>query len=373
MRDRKILHIISVVFLAVPLLSLVLPSVSGGRMLLGILLPLLAACTWFLVKKRSALSLEKRTVTLLLGVIGAVLVMLYYVSGIWFGFGKSGYGLHTTVGLRMFFSTLLVILSAELIRMIIRMQNSKVADVLSYLACLAAEVAISPSVTRHITFGNFMDLVGIALFPAVVANLLYHYLSKRYGMWPGVVYQCITSLYVFVIPYRSGMPDPLYAFITLVVPFLIYEFVHNVFEAKRRYAMGKSSRLSVAVSAITVAIMMGVIMLISNQFHFGAYVIATDSMTGELNRGDIAIYERHTDDMITVGRVIAFEKSGTVTVHRVVDINKIDGVTRYYTKGDMNEDPDNGYVTDAQIIGTVDFKVAYLGYPTLWLRSLFAH
>ena len=27
---------------------------------------------------------------------------------------------------------------------------------------------------------------------------------------------------------------------------------------------------------------------------------------------------------------------------------------------------------DADIVGIVDFKIPYIGYPTLWLRSLFS-
>ena len=53
-------------------------------------------------------------------------------------------------------------------------------------------------------------------------------------------------------------------------------------------------------------------------------------------------------------------------------IENINGQLRYYTKGDANEDPDAGFITSSDIVGTVRFKIPYIGYPTLWLRSLFA-
>ena len=58
-------------------------------------------------------------------------------------------------------------------------------------------------------------------------------------------------------------------------------------------------------------------------------------------------------------------------VHRIVEIEIINGTAYYYTKGDANEDRDAGYITSANIVGTVNYKLPAFGYPTLWIRSLF--
>ena len=60
-----------------------------------------------------------------------------------------------------------------------------------------------------------------------------------------------------------------------------------------------------------------------------------------------------------------------MVIHRVVDIQIINGQTRYFTKGDANAAEDVGFIFDSDIIGLVNFKIPYVGYPTLWLRSLF--
>ena len=117
--------------------------------------------------------------------------------------------------------------------------------------------------------------------------------------------------------------------------------------------------------------MVGTVMLVSNQFKYGALVIATESMTGEINKGDVIIFESYENQPIEEGRVIVFDSDGTMIVHRVVDIKIINGVTRYYTKGDANEDNDSGYITDANIVGVTDYKIPSIGYPVLWMRSLF--
>ena len=117
--------------------------------------------------------------------------------------------------------------------------------------------------------------------------------------------------------------------------------------------------------------MIGTVMLVSNQFKYGSLVIATGSMTGELNKGDVVIFESYTSQPIIEGQVIVFEKYDVMVVHRVVDIEIINGRTRYYTKGDANEDRDDGFITNAEIVGLARKKLPVLGYPTLWMRSLF--
>ena len=123
--------------------------------------------------------------------------------------------------------------------------------------------------------------------------------------------------------------------------------------------------------AVVACLMISVVMLISCKFRFGALVIGSESMTGELNVGDTVIYERYDGEIIEEGQVIVFEKDKVAVIHRVVGIERINGVTRYYTKGDANDGLDTGYRTSSDIIGITKFKVSYIGYPTLWLRSLF--
>ena len=93
-------------------------------------------------------------------------------------------------------------------------------------------------------------------------------------------------------------------------------------------------------------------------------------MTGEINKGDIIIYDRYESQSIKEGQVIVFLDHSSKIVHRVVEIQTIGEEVRYYTQGDANEDRDSGYRTDEDIIGLTDVKIAYAGYPTLWLREL---
>ena len=370
--DRKAFYSLSFSSLAILLLALLLPGQVSGRILAAILLLPLAVVVHFAIKKRSILSMHTQQVLLLMSVIGALYVMLYYVSGIYFGLYSSGYRINLDHILQFVLPISSIIITTEWIRRVIRAQNSHLADVLIYLCCVCAEALIFSRISSIHTFHQFMDMVGLTVLPAVVSNLLYHYLSKRYGALPNIAYRLITTVIPYLIPYKSGISDSLLAFTGLFLPLLIYIFIDVLFEKKRHYALARKTKLGVVLSVVAAAIMLGTVMLISNQFRFGALVIATESMTGELNKGDAAIFERYDQQDLQVGQVIVFENNDSMVVHRVIDIKTINAITRYYTQGDANEAPDTGFITDNQVVGLVQWKLPYIGYPTLWLRSLFS-
>ena len=169
----------------------------------------------------------------------------------------------------------------------------------------------------------------------------------------------------------TSMSDSLTSCIKIILPIALLGLTSALFEKKKQNATkNKSSKFGAAGTVVTVVIVVAVAMLISCQFRFGALVIATESMTGEINKGDMIIYERYDGQKIKEGQVIVFLQDESRIVHRVVQIENIGGEVRYYTKGDANEDIDDGYRLESDIVGLTDIKVAFIGYPTLLLREI---
>ena len=376
MTDKRIIRISSALIFAALLVALIVPLGESGRIVAAFLLLPAAALIPLFIKKRNILSINKNQVLLLVTVIALLYVMAYYITGLEFGFYQNPYRLSLTYFFKFFLPIAAVITFTEVIRYVFLAQNDKLAIVLCYLSCVAADMLICSNIPSVTSMSKFMDLVAGALFPAIISNLLYNYLSKRYGFYPNLVFRAITILHAYTLPIKSGISDSLLNFFNILLPIGIYIFIDSLFERKRRYALGNTSKfwrvLSTILTIVVLIIMIGTVMLISNQFYYGAYVIATESMTGELNRGDVAIYESYEEQLIIEGQVIVFEQNGSAIVHRVVDIEIINGITRYHTKGDANEDWDADYILDSDIIGLVNYKLPFLGYPTLWVRSLFS-
>ena len=375
MTDKKVIHIFSVSVFAVLLLALLLPFGESGRIVAAVLLLPAAVLTFLFIKKRNILSINKNQVLLIVTAAALVFVMIYYLTGLKFGFYRNPYRLTVNNFFKFFLPIAVVIVSTEVIRWVMMAQRSKVAHILCYFSCVMADMLICSNIPSVTSFNRFMELIAGALFPALISNFLFNYLSGRYGMYPNIAYRAILTLHSYVFAVESAISESLVNLFNLFIPIALYLFIDALYENKRKYALGNISRtwriLSKVLTFVCLLIMIGTIMLISNQFRYGSLVIATESMTGEIDKGDAVIFERYEDQMINEGQIIVFDKNGSVTVHRVVDIQTVNGVTRYFTKGDANEDLDIGFVSRSDIIGIVNYKIPYMGYPTLWLRSLF--
>lgn len=100
-----------------------------------------------------------------------------------------------------------------------------------------------------------------------------------------------------------------------------------------------------------------------NIFGFRQYMVLTGSMEPNYNIGDLIIVKEKSEEEIKVGDVINYISSNgkdTIT-HRVVEIVKENGQTKYKTKGDNNSSIDSSLVTYDQIQGITVFKIDKIG------------
>lgn len=73
----------------------------------------------------------------------------------------------------------------------------------------------------------------------------------------------------------------------------------------------------------------------------------------------------------TVGDVIMFEsrQAKVPTTHRIAEVIEENGRTQFVTKGDANEEADNGLVTTGQVMGKVIFDVPRVGFVLDFARQ----
>lgn len=371
-KDKQVLYTISFLTFAVLLASLLLP-IKLDKLFVACLLIALAVLTRITIRKKVSYSINKKEVIFLSLVLGVLYVILVQFTGVYFGFYKNPYFvkyLNPEQILTIILPLIAIIVSTELIRSTLLAQKNKLVTLLAFLSCVLADMLAVSNLAGITNFNKFMDLMGLTLFPAVSANIYYHFASKRYGPIPNIVFRLITTLYAYALPTLTGMSDAIFSMIKLAMPIVMLALIAALFEKQKKTARKKASKLSAIAVILSTAVVASIAMLISCQFRYGAIVIATGSMTGEINKGDMIIYEQYKDQKIEEGQVIVFLQNRSRIIHRVVKIEQIGGETRYYTKGDANPTNDIGYRTDADIVGLTDMKLAYAGYPTLWLREI---
>ena len=369
--DKKISYIVATAIGIALLLSLFIPT-AFIRWSVAAILAIAAVATHAFIRKRSIHSFNKKQVTVLLSVYALLLIVLYYLSGLSFGYTKLYSAISWRSLLLIIIPAVIIIISSEIVRSILLARREWLTTGVAFLVGVLSEIFIAGGFVWLGSTYNIVDFIGITVFPAITANVLYNYVSDRYGMRPNAVYRLIMTLYMYIIPFVPAVPRVLTSFLRIVLPLALLVFIKALFEKKQRTKNYKKQRWIYLPYALGIFAVTAIIMLISCEFRFGAVVIASPSMTGEINKGDTIIYESYEHcEGAEVGDVIVFSKSGNAKiVHRVAEIKTVDGELRYITKGDANEDVDSGYITDEQIVGKVRLKLLYVGYPSLWLYEM---
>lgn len=366
--NKRVLYIISISFAVILSLSLFL--FPANRWLASALCVIACGLSWYFFKKSGILSINKKEVLLIVSTMGLLYLMAYYLTGISYGY-KSENNFTFSYFISFVLPAVILVVSTEIYRVKVLSQEDKIANAFCFVSCVLAEILFYTTTVGFATFNRFMDMAGLVILPTLISNVLYHYLAKRYGYAPNVAYRLILALYTFFVPYSVHLHESLFAFSKLILPLLVWAFIYFLYENRRYYTPKKRAKWKYAVYILLVLICIAFIMLVSCQFRFYAIVIGSESMTGEINKGDVVVCERYDDGVLFEGQVIVFENDGVRVVHRIVDVQHVDGETRYYTKGDANTSKDNGYRTEDQILGIVHFKIPYIGYPTLWVREIF--
>ncbi len=370
--DKRLSYLSSALLTAV-LLSAFFWPLGMAKLACALLLLPMTALILIKVKRKTQISMYRREVAFLLSVIAVLYLMLFYLTGVHFKFYRSSFSFTPDSIFKTVLPVALIIIATEIIRSILVSQREVLVRGASYVCGVLTDLLILTNVRQLTSVNALMDLVAMALFPALMANLLYHYLSSKYGALPNIIYRLITTLYSYFLPIYPRCPDILTVLFRIFVPLLSLLFLRLLYERKQMTAKKKKAgKWTYVLLSLSVLVMISTAMLVSCQFRYGALVIATKSMTGELNKGDMVVYERYDDQQLKEGDIIVFIRGQSKIVHRIVRIDRSYGEPRYYTKGDANEDLDFGWIGDEDIFGVIKFKVAFVGYPTILLRDALA-
>lgn len=350
------------------------------RGVLSIFMSCYALLVYYFLKRRDIKSIRKKQVMLLMFIFALVYLGVFYALGLYFGFEKTKVALGLWSLWHYIIPLGLILVSTEIIRSVFLQQDAKITYrsksydlslVLTYIATVLVDLVIYTGIYDLTNLNDFLTALGFVLFAALSTNLLFNYVSSRYGSKPIILYRLMTVLYVYIIPIQPNVFLFLRSFLRMLYPyimFLIFEKLFTVDEFVVAYAEKKKNFIWNAVLIVAITLL---IMLISCQFKYGILVVGSRSMTGTIDVGDAIVYESYDDQEIKIGQVLVFNYDGIKTIHRVIDISNVNGVYRYYTKGDANSKSDDGFIIDEDIEGLVKFKIKYIGYPTLWVRELF--
>lgn len=379
-KDKLKLYLIEFILLTLLFFALiVLNKINDIYIALTLLLFAIVTCLIF--PKDFKKSIYKKQVTWLLVGFGFIYLGAYYLLGlISFEFYKSS----VLLSLKSFSSIILplatIIVSSEIIRHRLLIQDGTItilkkrldlSKAFIFIITVLIDLLIYIRVYDLNDLNDFLTAVGFVLFASFSCNLLYNYISVRYGNLSVILYRLITTLYIYIIPIVPNIYIYFKSFLRMIYPYILYlvlELSYSKTDLVVPYSERKKN--TVWITVITV-IMLALTMLISCKFKYGILVVGSESMTGTIDVGDAVVFESYKNQRLKSNDIIIFEKNGLHLIHRIVKVENVNGESRYYTKGDANSEVDNWYVVDTDVVGFAKFKVKYIGYPSIWLRNMF--
>lgn len=342
-----------------------------SKIVISIILIIYSIIVIKLLNKRQIISINSKDVLIIMTIFSIVYLGIYYVIGIFTGYYKAIFSFTPWTIKNYIIPLTIIIIASELIRFVFLSQKVKSTKTLTLISMILIDLLIYSGNYNLNNLNDFLGLLGFVTFSSISTNLLYNYISIRYGVKPVIIYRLITTLYLYIIPIT---PDVYIFFKTLfrmIYPYVIYTTLEYTFSKGKPNALEKQSKSKTIGTVITAIVSILIVALVSNQFKYGLLVIATGSMTGTINKGDAVLFKKYNNRKLNIGEIIIFHKENKEIVHRIIDIKVENGKNHYYTKGDANQQEDDFYVLTEEIVGTTKLKIPKIGYPTLWLRDLF--
>lgn len=381
MKKNKIKLYAFEIFIVLFLFIALFVSKNISRKILSLILFSIAMIVRYSFKKRKIIRTNQKEVTILMTALGLLYVGLFYLLGFMFyNFQEQmiKFSFKTLINLAL--PIALIIISSEILRFTllsqdgkIRIRNSNIdySKGLTFIIMVLIDLIIYIGVYDILKLDDFLAIIGFISFASISCNLYYNYYAKRFGIKGIIIYRLITVLYAYIIPIVPNMYIYFRSFLRMLYPYIMYIIMENTYGKTEYVVPFYTKRKNIVITTFIILILSLFTMLISCQFKYGVLVVGSESMTGEVNKGDAIIYKSYSNESINIGDVIIFNYDNTKIVHRVVDIKNVNNETRYYTKGDMNKVNDPKYRIKKDIIGTKELKIKYIGIPTIWLNELF--
>ena len=187
-----------------------------------------------------------------------------------------------------------------------------------------------------------------------------------------MIYLLVMGLYAYLFPIIPNPNEYITAIIQLILPVFLWARLRTFFKREEdSYIDRNYKKINLPTLIIPAVLTIIMVYFTSGYFKYYALAVASGSMEPKISKGDIVIVKKVDKDYdkLKIGDILVYKYNNVVIVHRIIKIIEEEGVYHFYTKGDANNSEDNYDIPVTNIIGTTNFKIPYLGYPTVWLNE----
>lgn len=295
-----------------------------------------------------------------------------YATGLFVGFSKTIFSFSINFFAKVILLEILLIIAEEYLRYTIIKKTVKGIAPIVVFTIIMSLLNIMIEISGY----NFNDreivfiFASVVILPVISRELLCSYLSYKVGMIPCIIFKIVITLYEYVLPIIPNLGNYLFSVYNVILCYVIYFFSSKTImyaEKSNKYTAKVSTRV---IYFPIIAMLLVIVVLVSGFLKYKMIAIGSNSMFPVYEKGDAIIYRKVKDiDELSIGDIIAFKKSDAVITHRIVNITSSGKVLK--TKGDNNNSVDYFDVGMSDVLGKVEYKIRYIGYPTIWINEFF--
>lgn len=299
--------------------------------------------------------------------------IIIYLLGLFTGFTRSIYSSDIVILFKTFIPLVIFIILLEIERYILvtSIKHSKfLLIVLTISFIFLDNTLLLADLYNSDNMGIMLKVqqYGLFIVPSVITNILLTYQNSKVGYKSAIVYRLLMELPLYIIPIYPKFGDYILSIIRVTIPsgFIIYLYGYLKKFEKEKIII-KRNIIKVPFYLLLFGFCFTLVYFVCGKFRYQAYVIASGSMIPKINIGDVVIVDKKYEKELEIGDVIAFKRDGKIFCHRINDVIISGKNVLYETKGDNNKDVDQLLINEKDIVGFTNFKIKYIGLPTVWL------
>ena len=306
-----------------------------------------------------------------------IYIILYFLSGLIFGFERTPYSKDILSVLLNLWSFGSIIILQEYVRLqLVKNENKKMYSlILTTLVFFVLNLNYSNFLDNFTDFKTIFIYVSSVLLPAIAESAILTYLVYTSGVKASIIYRLFVTIPPFLIPIVPSLDWFVTAVVGVVLPLAVYIYINYVNVVKNeRLSRGERKRYSPVVYIPVFALIAVFAAFVMGLFKYQPVAVLSGSMSPTFNRGDAVIINKlskQEKNELKKGDIIQFISGTRYVVHRIYKVTNDEyGNKAFITKGDHNNAPDSDMVSLDNVIGKVSFSVPLIGYPSVWLTGV---
>jgi signal peptidase I, archaeal type len=317
---------------------------------------------------------SKKEIIIMTIAIAIMYLIFTYAIGLIIGFYKNSYNLEFLNILKLITPIICIIILEELLRYNLVKKGNRYKSIL-FLSVIIITLANTLMIIKMFNFNSVSSVIRLCfayMLPFLTKNIFLTYATYKTDYKIPIIYRLILELPIYFMPIIPNLGIYIESVFKTVLPFIL-GFVLYIFYKKESPNVNQNTIVIKTVATTIFIACLFMIALNSGWFKYYTLTIGSGSMHPVINKGDIIIVEKLSEEEIyqlKEGEILVFNYQGRLIVHRIENIVKLDDDIYFYTKGDNNNGSDNYPIPITDVKGKVKTKLKYLGSLSVWLGEL---